>query len=106
MSQGTTPAGRIDSAPTYQAGHGPGHGDPQPRATKGRTQRTPDAQSSASALLTLRDAAAYLSVSYWTVRAWVDSGRLPSVRLPGDGRLVRVERSALDALIAASRMSA
>ncbi len=50
-------------------------------------------------LMTLRDAAQYLSVSYWTVRAWVESGRLPAVRLPGGGRLIRVEIAALDRLV-------
>jgi excisionase family DNA binding protein len=54
-------------------------------------------------LLTLRQAAVYLSVSYWTVRAWVEAGKLPAVRLPGDGRLVRVERVVLERLIAAGR---
>lgn len=104
MSQNHAPAGRVDSAPTHQPGHGAGHSVQQPIDNTGRKRRTPDAES--SALMTLREAAAYLAVSYWTVRGWVESGKLPSVRLPGDGRLVRVERSALDALIAASRMSA
>jgi excisionase family DNA binding protein len=56
-----------------------------------------------SALLTLRQAADYLAVSYWTVRSWADAGRLRVVRLPGDGRLIRVERVELERLIAASR---
>jgi excisionase family DNA binding protein len=55
------------------------------------------------ALLTLRQAADYVAVSYWTIRAWVDAGKLAIVRLPGDGRLVRVERVELERLIAASR---
>ncbi|MGH7274947.1 MAG: helix-turn-helix domain-containing protein, partial [Nitrospiria bacterium] len=50
-------------------------------------------------LLTLREAADYLAVSYWTVRTWVESGKLPAVRLPGDGRLVRIEVGDLDRLI-------
>jgi len=54
-------------------------------------------------LLTLRQAADYLAVSYWTVRSWADAGKLPVVRLPGDGRLVRVERAELERLIVASR---
>jgi excisionase family DNA binding protein len=63
-----------------------------------------DTQSSVRpALLTLRQAADYLAVSYWTVRSWADAGRLRVVRLPGDGRLIRVERVELERLIAASR---
>ncbi len=42
-------------------------------------------------LLTMRQAAIYLSVSYWKIRHWVESGKLRAVRLPGDGRLVRIE---------------
>ena len=51
------------------------------------------------ALLTMREAADYLSVSYWTIRTWVDKGKLRAVRLPGDGRLVRIEVDELDRLI-------
>lgn len=50
-------------------------------------------------LMTLRQAAQYLSVSYWTVRAWVQSGKLSAVRLPGGGRLLRVEIAHLDRLV-------
>jgi excisionase family DNA binding protein len=103
MTQETAPAEGIESPPTLKAGHGAGHGVLQRSDNTGRESRAPDTRS--SALMTLREAASYLSVSYWTVRSWVESGKLPSVRLPGDGRLVRVERAALDALIAASRMS-
>jgi excisionase family DNA binding protein len=59
--------------------------------------------SAPSSLMTLKEAAADLSVSYWTVRGWVDAGKLPAVRLPGDGRLVRVERAEVNRLIAACR---
>ena len=55
------------------------------RINTGDSGRTMDAQSSAPRLLTLREAAARLSVSYWTVRSWVESGVLIAVRLPGDG---------------------
>lgn len=58
-----------------------------------------------AALLTLKQATAYLAVSYWTVRSWADAGRLRVVRLPGDGRLLRVERAELERLIAVSRES-
>ncbi|SEJ94673.1 DNA binding domain-containing protein, excisionase family [Deinococcus reticulitermitis] len=39
-------------------------------------------------LLTVRDVAARLSLSPWTVRAWLRSGRIKSTRL---GRRFRVE---------------
>ena len=50
-------------------------------------------------LLTMRQAATYLSVSYWKIRHWVESGKLRAVRLPGDGRLVRIEIEELHRLI-------
>ncbi len=50
-------------------------------------------------LLTIRQAADVLGVSYWTVRTWVESGKLRAVRLPGDGRLVRIEIEELHRLI-------
>lgn len=55
----------------------------------GDSGRTQHRQS--SALLTLEDLAAECRVSYWTARAWVESGKLPSLRLPGD-RLIRIRR--------------
>jgi excisionase family DNA binding protein len=84
-------------------GHGAGHGVAQAGTTAGGRGRTKDHISSEQLLFTLHQAAAQLAVSYWTVRAWADSGKLKVVRLPGDGRLVRVERAELDRLIAASR---
>ncbi len=54
-------------------------------------------------LVTMRQAAEYLAVSYWTIRHWVDSGKLRAVRLPGDGRLLRIELDELDRLIAECR---
>ncbi len=50
-------------------------------------------------LLTMRQAATYLAVSYWTVRSWVESGKMRAVRLPGDGRLLRIEVAELDRLV-------
>jgi len=50
-------------------------------------------------LLTMREAGHYLSVSYWTIRNWVESGKLRAVRLPGDGRLLRIEVAELDRLV-------
>jgi len=57
-------------------------------------------------LLDLHGAAAYLGVSYWTVRDLVFAGELPSVKLPSprarDGRRIRrtlIDREDLDRLI-------
>jgi len=98
------PRDGVESRETL--GHGTGHGVVEPRVASSARRRTLDTQSSVlPALLTLKQAAAYLAVSYWTVRAWVDAGKLPAVRLPGDGRLVRVERMVLERLIVAGRES-
>ncbi len=79
---------------------------PEPLALACRATRGRGCECAAPPrLLTLREAAAYLSVSYWTVRGWVESGRLPHVRLPGR-RLLRVDRADLDRLIAACRVGA
>jgi excisionase family DNA binding protein len=53
--------------------------------------------------MSYRQAAAYLGVSYWTIRSWAESGKLPIVKLPGS-RLLRVERSELDSFIDAHRV--
>lgn len=57
-------------------------------------------------LIGLRDAAAYLGVSYWTLRELINSGRVPTVRLESpwtkDGRSMRrvlLDRQDLDRLI-------
>jgi excisionase family DNA binding protein len=50
------------------------------------------------ALLTIRDVAALTQVSYWTARGWIDSGKLPVLRLPG--RLIRIRPSALERFLA------
>jgi hypothetical protein len=57
--------------------------------------------------LGLKAAAAYLGVSTWTIRAWLATGRLVRVHLPGAGahdleRLL-VDRLDLDQLIAAGK---
>jgi excisionase family DNA binding protein len=90
--------GQPAAAP--KPGHNSGTADVDARVNdslkakpSGRLSRIPDR------LMTLRDAAQYLSVSYWTVRAWVQSGKLPAVRLPGGGRLLRVEIAHLDRLV-------
>src|SRR5262245_29106092 len=43
-----------------------------------------------SRLLSYKDVARVVGCSPWTVRAWTDSGRLATVRLPG--RLVRIRQ--------------
>src|SRR5262249_23660163 len=77
------------------------------RMKSGDPGRRVDRESTASRLLTLQEAAAYLGVSYWTIRSWIERDvikvvRLPSVRGGVDGRLVRIERAVLDKLIEAS----
>jgi len=88
---------------SVEPGHDEGTTSPRTRINTGDSGRTMDTHSIAPRLLTLRQAAEYLAVSYWTLRSWTESGKLPAVRLPGDGRLLRVERSALDKLIEQSR---
>jgi excisionase family DNA binding protein len=59
---------------------------------------TGEAKSGApSRLLTFQDVADHCAVSVWTVRAWVDAGKLEVVRLPG--RLVRVRPETLAAFL-------
>jgi excisionase family DNA binding protein len=66
----------------------------------GDSSGTPDRKSSApSRLLTLQAVAEHCAASVWTVRAWVDAGKLPVVRLPG--RLVRVRPEALERFLEA-----
>ena len=67
--------------------------------------RAPTRAMVAPRLLTMRQAAEYLGVSYWTVRSWVESGKLRAVRLPGDGRLIRIEIAELDRLVEECRDS-
>jgi hypothetical protein len=51
-----------------------------------------------SPLLTEREAAAQLGVSFWTLRAWVCSGALPAVRLPNPTNpRVELRRRLIDA---------
>jgi excisionase family DNA binding protein len=64
---------------------------PRARARSGDPKGAGDRKS--SALLTFDAVAQHCAVSVWTVRGWVDAGKLPVLRLPG--RLVRVEPEAL-----------
>jgi excisionase family DNA binding protein len=54
-----------------------------------------------TALLTYQDVADYTQASYWTVRDWVDVGKLPVIRLPG--RLVRIRAEDLERFLEAHR---
>jgi excisionase family DNA binding protein len=51
--------------------------------------------------LTLQAVADHCACSIWTVRAWVDVGKLAVVRLPG--RLVRVDPAELERFLEACR---
>ncbi len=79
--------------------------------TSGRTKprpgsvRAPTRPVVARRLLTMGQAAEYLAVSYWSIRSWVESGKLRAVRLPGDGRLIRIEIAELDRLVEECRDS-
>lgn len=47
-------------------------------------------------LLTIDEAAEYLSIRPWTLRAWVSQKRIPYIKL---GRLVRFELKSLEQFI-------
>jgi excisionase family DNA binding protein len=74
------------------AGHGQGTVAARTRVKSGDPKGAPDSKS--SALLTIADVAAFTQVSYWTARGWIESGKLPVLRLPG--RLIRIRPSALE----------
>jgi hypothetical protein len=73
-------------------------------------EQAPDVSSKAR-LLNLGAAAAYLGVSYWTMRDLVISGHVPRVRLPGvskrskgdDMRRILIDKQDLDRLIEANK---
>lgn len=53
----------------------------------------------------IQAAARYAGVSRWTLRAWVDAGKLPFLRYPGkngdvDLRSIKIDLDDLDAFIA------
>ena len=69
-------------------------------------RRSPRDEESRERLLSLREAANYLAVSYWTVRGMVANDTLPCVQLPvrnkGSERALRrilIDRQDLDLLI-------
>jgi excisionase family DNA binding protein len=64
-----------------------------------------DTESNAR-LLSLQRAAQYMGLSYWTIRDLVDTGKIPTVRIPcprsRDGRMIRrvlIDRQDLDKMI-------
>ena len=68
---------------------------PRTRMNSGDAMGVTDRKSSApGGLLTIQDVADYTKVSYWTARGWIESGKLPVLRLPG--RLIRIRPAALE----------
>jgi excisionase family DNA binding protein len=55
-----------------------------------------DTPASRARLLSLRDAAVYVALSYWTLRELIWRGELPSVRV---GRRVLVDLEDLDSFV-------
>lgn len=97
-----------ESVRTRGARHRAGTANTESRNGTEREQRTVVTESVAPAarVLSLKDAAVYLGVSYWTVRDLVLGGHIPTVRIPvpgsHDGRSLRrilVDRRDLDAFI-------
>ena len=80
----------------------PGHGADPVTARTHKKSGAPHGQGETKSgapgrLLTFQDVADHCAVSVWTVRAWVDAGKLEVVRLPG--RLVRVRPETLAAFL-------
>ena len=87
------------------------HDVPTAHPARTNTTTTP---ATAPRLLNLRTAAAYVGVSYWTIRDWVLAGFIPTVDLPplrpreGERaraglRRVLIDRADLDAFIEARK---
>jgi excisionase family DNA binding protein len=74
------------------AGQNQGAVAPQIRIKSGESRGAQVWKS--SALLTIKDVAALTQVSYWTARGWIETGKLPVMRLPG--RLIRIRPAALE----------
>jgi excisionase family DNA binding protein len=86
------------------AGHGEGKVAPRPRVNSGDSEGAVDRKSSAPGrLLTIQDIADHCQVSYWTARGWIETGKLPVLRLPG--RLIRIQPVALTAFLEKSSRS-
>jgi len=54
----------------------------------------PSTSRAGAALLRIQDVAEHCRCSVWTVRDWIDGGKLEALRLPG--RLVRISPAALE----------
>jgi excisionase family DNA binding protein len=100
--------GRTTHRNDEDAGHKTGTAPTQGRAATGISRRDED-KTSCERLLSLPQAAAYLGVSYWTVRDLVANGTLAKVALPGgpnDSRSLRrvlIDRHDIDRLIERSK---
>ena len=89
---------------SLQGGQSQGTVPPRTRIKSGDSGSAGDRKSSAPGpLLTIRDVAALTQVSYWTARGWIESGKLPCLRLPG--RLIRVRPAALERFLVAAEAS-
>jgi excisionase family DNA binding protein len=81
-----------------QPGHGQGTVAARSRKNSGDSHGTADRKSSAPGrLLTIQAVAEHCACSPWTVRDWIDTGKLAVVRLPG--RLVRIRPDVLEAFL-------
>jgi excisionase family DNA binding protein len=70
-------------------------GDPKgAKDEKSSAPKKPRAPRKPGDLMTIQDVADHTRASYWTARGWIESGKLPALRLPG--RLIRVRPSALE----------
>ena len=95
------------ASPAPACGHTPGTLASRDRVNDGPASSALASQATAPRLLDVAGAAAYLSVSSWTIRDLLAAGRLPRVRLPLAGdrecRRVLLDRADLDRLIDASK---
>lgn len=79
-------SGRVVPLPGQSEGTVP----PHRRSGRGAAAGAADRKSTIPAgLLTIQGVADHCAVSYWTARGWIESGKLPVLRLPG--RLLRIE---------------
>lgn len=85
--------------------------------SKGHHGRAQDRESGALSLrlVSMKEAGAMIGVSYWTVRGWVETGKLPHYRLPvasrrsrrgpGSARTIRVKLADLVTFAEAHRIA-
>lgn len=107
---------KVRPMTTVRSGHTFGHTVPEATINKGKNASATDQTSDERRLYNLKEAAAYLHLSYWTVRDYVEAGVLPAVKLPcaqrrakggaivrkpGDAsaRRILIDRRDLDSLI-------